>query len=94
MTDQNLLQKNSDSGSKNIKLTNLRNIEYIFNNGDKITSKEKKILLNDGHITDNIIHCYASLIFDKTTYIMPPIIASKILVSGDLQRYRSSYKVY
>jgi len=60
--------------------------EYVFLNGYRITKMEKYSLLNNEWINDNIIFCYASLIFDNKTFIMPSPVASNIFINGDFQR--------
>ena len=84
----NNLERLADIGlKKKVQLRLTSNMAYGFKNGDKISAKEQNILLNDGHISDNIIHCYASLIFDNETYIMPSPIASKNLMNDDFKNY-------
>ena len=84
----NNLERVADIGLKQkVQLSLMKNMAYCFKNGDKISSKEHNVLLNGGHITGNIIHCYASLIFDNETYIMPSPIASKNLMNDDFKNY-------
>ena len=65
-------------------------VAFVLNNCDTqayISFLEKKSLLNDKKINDNIISTYLSSIFDNETFIMPPVVGESIFCKGNFSQF-------